>query len=546
MVLGLPRGGVPVAFEVARALGVPFDVFLVRKLGAPGQEELAMGAIASGGVVVINDEVVDGLRIPWELVESEIARERMELTRRELLYRGGRRPIEVRGRIVILVDDGLATGSTMRAAVQGPAPQAAGEDRRRRPHRGAVDLPRNSRSIADACICSITPGAVPGRRPLVSELRADQRRGGLRPAGADRPRARDPAEPERHCPACEPRPDRRDVTRAPVSAPKADRRSRPDFRRGPDSETRTERRSWVPARRSGHWNARRRSRPGGERCGGSSSLPRGTSAVVVFAHGSGSGRFSPRNQFVARVLQQSQLGTLLIDLLEDDEADDRSLVFDIGLLADRLQAASDWLTAQRETRGMRLGYFGASTGAGAALVAAARCARPVGAVVSRGGRPDLAREILPAVTCPTLLIVGGDDEAVLELNREAYALLRCPRQLEIVPGASHLFSEPGTLEEVARLAEEWFVRHLVHDPAVSRPGPGPVEGRPVARPGSRLDAFDPEDFPCFPSRPSCIPRISRSRRSMPCGSPAHWPATTRHGCSSCTWSSRRSTTGSWG
>ena len=145
IVLGLPRGGVPVAYEVARALGVPFDVFLVRKLGAPGQEELAMGAIASGGVVVINDEVVDGLRIPWEPGRGEIARERMELTRREVLYRGDRRPLEVSGRIVILVDDGLATGSTMRAARAGPAAEAAGADHRRRSHRGTIDLPRNSR-----------------------------------------------------------------------------------------------------------------------------------------------------------------------------------------------------------------------------------------------------------------------------------------------------------------------------------------------------------------------------------------------------------------
>ena len=140
IVLGLPRGGVPVAYEVARALGVPFDVFLVRKLGAPGQEELAMGAIASGGVVVINHEVVDGLRIPWEMVEDEIARERMELTRREALYRGDRPPIEVSGRTVILVDDGLATGSTMRAAVRALRRREPGEHRGRRPHRGAVDL----------------------------------------------------------------------------------------------------------------------------------------------------------------------------------------------------------------------------------------------------------------------------------------------------------------------------------------------------------------------------------------------------------------------
>lgn len=156
IVLGLPRGGVPVAFEVSRALGVPFDVFLVRKLGAPGQEELAMGAIASGGIVVINDEVVDALRIPWEMVEAEIVRERMELSRRELLYRGDRPPLDVSGRTVILVDDGLATGSTMRAAVRAL--------RRKQPASIIVAVPTAARAtceeiqtIADDCICTITP-----------------------------------------------------------------------------------------------------------------------------------------------------------------------------------------------------------------------------------------------------------------------------------------------------------------------------------------------------------------------------------------------------
>jgi putative phosphoribosyl transferase len=206
---------------------------------------------------------------------------------------------------------------------------------------------------------------------------------------------------------------------------------------------------------------------GRRRIRGILSMPADASGVVAFAHGSGSGRFSPRNQYVARVLQQSQLGTLLIDLLEDDEAEDRSLVFDIGLLADRLLSAADWLAVQRDTRGMRLGYFGASTGAGAAMVAAARSPGMVAAIVSRGGRPDLARDFLPRVTAPTLLIVGGDDEVVLELNREAYAQLVCSRQLDIVPGATHLFQEPGALEEVARLAEEWFVRYLVQKSVVS-------------------------------------------------------------------------------
>lgn len=199
---------------------------------------------------------------------------------------------------------------------------------------------------------------------------------------------------------------------------------------------------------------------GGRTIRGTLSLPRGAAGVVVFAHGSGSGRYSPRNQYVAEVLQQGGLATLLLDLLEEDEANDRSKVFDIALLADRLQAAADWLAAQDETADLRLGYFGASTGAGAALVAAARTRGAVGAVVSRGGRPDLAADALPFVTAPTLLIVGGDDEIVVELNREAFVKLQCDRQLEIVPGATHLFPEPGALEEVARLARGWFRRYL--------------------------------------------------------------------------------------
>ena len=189
-------------------------------------------------------------------------------------------------------------------------------------------------------------------------------------------------------------------------------------------------------------------------------LPGAAAAAVVFAHGSGSGRFSPRNQYVARVLNEAGLATLLVDLLEEQEAGDRARVFDIPLLASRLRCAAEWLSAQPETAPMRLGFFGASTGAGAALLAAGHEPASVGAIVSRGGRPDLARDLLPRVTAPTLLIVGGNDEVVIELNREAYNLLECPRRLDVVPGASHLFSEPGTLEAVARLSRDWFLEYL--------------------------------------------------------------------------------------
>lgn len=198
----------------------------------------------------------------------------------------------------------------------------------------------------------------------------------------------------------------------------------------------------------------------GRQLGGTLGLPRGASGIVLFAHGSGSGRFSPRNQFVAEALQSAGLGTLLFDLLGDDEAKDRRNVFDIELLGGRLLAAALWLAHEPAIRSLRLGYFGASTGAAAALVAAARRPELAGAVVSRGGRPDLARADLPDVKAPTLLIVGGFDEDVIELNRQALALLSCPRELVIVPGATHLFTEPGALEEVARLATQWFLKHL--------------------------------------------------------------------------------------
>ena len=188
--------------------------------------------------------------------------------------------------------------------------------------------------------------------------------------------------------------------------------------------------------------------------------PADARGAVIFAHGSGSGRFSPRNTFVARHLQQQGLATLLLDLLTPDEADDRRKVFDIDLLADRLLMAKSWLEHEARTKQLGLGYFGASTGAGAALQAAARDPANIQAVVSRGGRPDLAEPYLPSVTAPTLLIVGGWDEPVIEMNQSAYELLTCEKKLIIVPGATHLFEEPGTLERVADEAGQWFVRHL--------------------------------------------------------------------------------------
>jgi putative phosphoribosyl transferase len=201
--------------------------------------------------------------------------------------------------------------------------------------------------------------------------------------------------------------------------------------------------------------------------------------VIVFAHGSGSGRFSPRNQYVAGALQDAGMGTLLIDLLEEDEAEDRRKVFDVELLAERLRAVAAWLDRDAEASALHVGYFGASTGAAAALVAAARQAEPVGALVSRGGRPDLAWDDLPGVSAPTLLIVGSHDEDVLELNQRALERLSCTKELVVVPGATHLFSEPGALEQVSRLAANWFRRHL--GPRLSGAAPsGPKRTASVA------------------------------------------------------------------
>lgn len=196
------------------------------------------------------------------------------------------------------------------------------------------------------------------------------------------------------------------------------------------------------------------------------SIPAEATGMVIFAHGSGSGRLSPRNQFVARSLQDGGLATLLLDLLEEEESADRRKVFDVDLLATRLDSAAAWVKQEPEARDLRIGYFGASTGAAAALIAAARKPAEVAAVVSRGGRPDLAAEYLPLVEAPTLLIVGGDDDIVVELNQQALSLMRCRKEMVVVPGATHLFEEPGTLEQVAQHAGAWFQRYL--SPAASR------------------------------------------------------------------------------
>ncbi len=408
--LGLPRGGVPVAAEVAEALGAPLDVLVVRKLGVPFQPELGMGAIGEEGVRVVNEAVVRTARTaPDELAEVE-ARERAELERRVRRYRGDRPPLPLDGRTVIIVDDGVATGSTARAAcliarrrgasrVMLAVPVA--------PRDWAVGL----REVADALVCLDNPSPFFGIGQFYEDFSQTT---------------------DEQVAAC--------LREVPGAAGGA---------------------GTSPSRRAGDPADPEVSVPAGEvDLAGRLATPSHATGVVVFAHGSGSSRHSPRNRQVADALGRAGLATLLFDLLTADEEHDRANVFDTALLAERLTGATRWLESRREVRGLPLGYFGASTGAAAALWAAAEPGSPVGAVVSRGGRPDLADGRLPEVAAPTLLVVGGRDPLVLDLNRRAQSMLRCENRLAVVPGATHLFEEPGALETVADLAAEWFTRHL--------------------------------------------------------------------------------------
>ncbi|MFJ3921738.1 phosphoribosyltransferase family protein [Streptomyces sp. NPDC090022] len=416
VVLGLPRGGVPVAEEVARLLGAPLDVCLVRKLGVPFQPEVAMGAIGEGGVRLFNDEVVHAAGVTSDELAAVEARERKVLESRARRYRGGREPVRLDGRTALVVDDGVATGATARAACRIARARGA--------VRVVLAVPVAPRDCAarlgpdaDDLVCLHTPYDF----YAVGQFYADF-------AQVD----------DNEVVAC-----LEEATSRPVSA----RRTPPGPARPQDREADV---------RAGPLMLR-----------GRLTVPESAIGAVLFAHGSGSSRHSPRNQYVAAGLNRAGLGTLLFDLLTEEEETDRANVFDTGLLARRLTDATAWLREQPEAQGLALGYFGASTGAAAALWAAAEPDARIAAVVSRGGRPDLAGPRLPAVTAPTLLIVGGEDRLVLDLNRQAQArLLDCENELAVVPGATHLFEEPGTLDEVTDLARRWFADHMA---AAARP-----------------------------------------------------------------------------
>ncbi len=414
VVLGLPRGGVPVAFQVAQVLAAPLDVIVVRKLGVPFQPELGMGAVGEDGVRVIDPTVALAAGISEDDLAAVQAREQAAVEARAARYRA-RRPREpLDGRVAVVVDDGIATGSTARAACQIARAQGAARVVLAVP----VAPPGWQSRIgedADEMVCADVPrgffaiGQYYGRFPQVSDdevIACLERAATLRsPAQASTVRAAGAADP----------PGRSEEVEADA---------------------------------------------GVVQLAGYLTVPEGAPEIVVFVHGTGSSRHSPRNRHVADVLNDAGLGTLLFDLLTPEEELNRANVFDIGLLAGRLAEVTRWLRAQPRAAPAAVGYFGASTGAAAALWAAAEPGAGIAAVVSRGGRPDLARPRLAAVTAPTLLIVGGRDEVVLDLNRRAQAELRCENGLAVVPGATHLFQEPGTLDAAAGLARDWFLSHL--------------------------------------------------------------------------------------
>ncbi len=391
VVVGLARGGVVVAAEVASELGLALDALAVRKVGHPLEPEYGIGAVTPGGGSFLR-ALPDLTAAQIAAAEARARAAAEELDRR---IHAGRAPVAVAGRSCLLVDDGLATGATMIAAARWA--RAAGAARvivavPVAPPETAARLAAE----ADAVVCVGTPEILSSVGEWYDDFRqVDDGEVVALLAAAGRP--------------------------------------------GEERLVRIE--------------------AGDASLEGDLSLPADALGIVLFAHGSGSSRHSPRNLLVARLLNEDGLATLLFDLLTPAESGDRRRVFDIPLLARRLAAARRWASAQPHLAGLPLGYFGASTGAAAALLAAADDPG-VAAVVSRGGRADLAQPRLGAVTAPTLLIVGGADPAVLDLNRAAAARLGGPCRLEVIADATHLFEEPGALEQVAELAAAWFRRHF--------------------------------------------------------------------------------------
>lgn len=423
VVIGLPRGGVPVALEVARALGAPLDIRTVRKVGVPGNPELGAGAVAEGGGVVLNRAVMAEMGLSEGALQGAIARATEEANAVGARLRGACPRIRLRDRTVVIVDDGLATGGTMRAAI-------------------ATVREEGARSVIVA-----VPVGPPDTCALVARevdrLVCPDQPINFHAVGLwydDFPQLTDETVARMLTAAQLERAD----TEPQVALPIAIGVAREVLR--------------IPS--AGAWLE------------GELEAPLGASALVVLAHGSGSSRHSTRNRFLARALRDAGFATLRLDLLTGEEsaralakADGPAVEPEIPALAARLAAVVDWVRQAPRFAGMPTGLLGGSSGAAVALMAAAERPWDVWAVVSRGGRPDLVKEILGAVRAPTLFIVGGKDAGVLSLNQDAMAQLSAPRRLSIVRNAGHLFEEPGALEEVADLAVAWFAEHMPREAA---------------------------------------------------------------------------------
>jgi putative phosphoribosyl transferase len=409
VVVGIPRGGVPVARVVADSLSAPLDVIVVRKLGVPWQPEVAMGAIGEDGIRVIDDRWIAAAQVTRDQLAEVEARERAELDRRVRAYRGDRPRLSLENRTVIIVDDGVATGSTAEAACR--IARAEGAERIVLAVPVAPDgWVHRMGDAADEYIAVQAPVRFSAVGQFYDDFSASTE--------ADVIDALDGAGDI-------------EMETAPIHGGAGGIRWLHDT----DVELRA----------------------GSVTLHGRLSVPVDASGLVIFVHGSGSSRHSPRNRYVASVLNAAGMATLLFDLLTDVEERDRVNVFDIELLSGRLGSVTAELRTEPTVAGLPIGYFGASTGAAAALWAAADPDNAdVVAVVSRGGRPDLAEGRLASVAAPTLLIVGELDTVVIGLNRQALDQLRCRADLAIVPGATHLFEEPGTLAHAASLARSWF------------------------------------------------------------------------------------------
>jgi putative phosphoribosyl transferase len=404
LVIGLPRGGVPVAREVVLGLGAELDIGLVRKIGAPDQPEFGLGALGEDGTIVLDEDSVRATGTAAEELAAVIDREKLELERRRVLYRAGRPPVPVYGRTVVLVDDGLATGVTATAAARVMRARGAARVIIAVP----VCPPDTFERLADEVdqvVALLTPhhfGGVGEWYADFTQVTDEQVLALLDRSGAPTPPDPDP----------------------------------------PYDQS-------VPLITSD-----------GAELLADISVPPAPRGLVVFVHGSGSSRLSPRNRAVAESLAQRDLATVLFDLLTPAEAARRDPVFDIELLAGRLVDLILWVGRDQLLGSLPLGLFGASTGAAAALRAAAIVPGQIRTVVSRGGRPDLAGSALGEVDCPVLLLVGGDDHTVLDLNEGAAAVLGPRCELVVIPGAGHIFEEPGKLEMVASLAGDWLSGHL--------------------------------------------------------------------------------------